>query len=218
MACFPYNGISDQLVGVSISFKERKPEGVSCAIYTLKRDQESIWDFPTPPKIEDDSSPIHVIFNGVLIARTFKAKRVIETGHAPEYYIPPEDIKMEYLIPGNVISECRWKGPLQYASVEVAEKMKDNAAWYLPTPLPEYLELENYVAFNAHLMDGCYVDGEKVIPDPLPPFRGWITRNVIGPFVTVPSELCSPTFGYLPAHHDSSTPVKGKTDFSHQGD
>jgi uncharacterized protein (DUF427 family) len=153
-----------------------------CALHSLK-EKESIWDFPTPPRVENISLSIHVIYNGVLIARTYKAKRVIETGHAPEYYIPPEDIKMEYLTPTNATIECRWKGLLHCVNVEVAGKLKKSAAWYFPHPFPDYLELENYLSFNAHMMDGCYVDGEKVIPDPLRPFRGWITRDVLGPFV-----------------------------------
>ncbi|KYK37215.1 MAG: hypothetical protein AYK18_18400 [Theionarchaea archaeon DG-70] len=91
-----------------------------------------IWDYPIPPKIEDTSHTIHVIFNGVLIAKTNKAKRVLETGRPPEYYIPPEDIRMEYLTPGEIVDRCKWKGKLQYVRIEVAGKVRENAAWYFP--------------------------------------------------------------------------------------
>jgi uncharacterized protein (DUF427 family) len=156
---------------------------ICCAGYIPGKERISIWNFPTPPSVESVSLPIHVIFNGVLILRTFKAKRVLVTGHAPEYFIPPEDVKMEYLTPVNATSECRWKGLLHYVRIEIAGRRAENAAWYFPTPLPDYLELENYLGFDAHRMDGCYVDGEKTVPDPLPPYRGWITSDIVGPFV-----------------------------------
>lgn len=51
--------------------------------------QESVWDYPRPPRLEDTTKHIQVIFNGVAIADTHNAKRVLETSHPPVYYIPP---------------------------------------------------------------------------------------------------------------------------------
>ena len=58
--------------------------------------QESVWDYPRPPSVEDSTKHIKVVFNDVVIADTQRAKRVIETSSPPVYYIPPEDIKVEY--------------------------------------------------------------------------------------------------------------------------
>ena len=60
--------------------------------------QESVWDYPRPPRLEDTSRRIRVVFNGVVIADTRRAKRVLETSHPPVYYIPPEDILTQHLI------------------------------------------------------------------------------------------------------------------------
>jgi len=162
---------------------------MNCALYSLNKEHESIWDYPIPPKIEDTSHTIHVIFNGVLIAKTNKAKRVLETGRPPEYYIPPEDIRMEYLTPGEIVDRCKWKGKLQYVRIEVAGKVRENAAWYFPETAQDYVELENYLSFHPHLVDGCYVNGEKVAPEPDPPYRGWITKDIIGPFLAIPKGI-----------------------------
>jgi uncharacterized protein (DUF427 family) len=51
--------------------------------------QESVWDYPRPPRLEDTTKHIQVIFNSVAIADTHHAKRVLETSHPPVYYIPP---------------------------------------------------------------------------------------------------------------------------------
>ncbi len=61
-------------------------------------DQESVWDYPRPPRLELSSKHISIIFNGVMIVDSHRTQRVLETSHPPVYYIPPEYNKQEYLI------------------------------------------------------------------------------------------------------------------------
>ena len=144
--------------------------------------QESVWDYPRPPRLEDCSSHIEIVFDGIKIVDTRQAKRVLETSHPPVYYIPPEDIQMKYLekCPGG--SWCEWKGKAQYYSLKINDKIVRNAAWYYPDPTPEFITIKNYLAFYADPMDACYVNGEKVIPQPGNFYGGWITKNITGPF------------------------------------
>ena len=72
--------------------------------------QESVWDYPRPPRLEDTTKRVRVVFGDVTIADTRRAKRVLETSHPPVYYIPPEDIRMEFLTPSQQQSFCEWKG------------------------------------------------------------------------------------------------------------
>ncbi len=144
--------------------------------------QESVWDYPRPPRLEDTTRRIQVIFNGVTLADTHQAKRVLETSHPPVYYIPPEDIKQEYLIPSDRTTFCEWKGRGAYYTVRVGEKQAIEVAWYYPQPTTAFLPIKNYVAFYASPMDACYVDGEKVEPQPGGFYGGWITRDIVGPF------------------------------------
>jgi len=60
--------------------------------------QESVWDYPRPPKITIDAREIVITWNGVQIARTIKAIRICETASPPTYYIPQIDINMECLV------------------------------------------------------------------------------------------------------------------------
>ncbi|BAU12634.1 hypothetical protein LEP3755_31650 [Leptolyngbya sp. NIES-3755] len=144
--------------------------------------QESVWDYPRPPRLEPVNQRIQIIFNEVTIVDTEKAMRVLETSHPPTYYIPPEDIKQEYLIPSSRSTFCEWKGQGSYYSVKVGEKIATDVGWYYSNPTPDFRAMQNYVAFYAAPMDACYVDGEKVIPQPGQFYGGWITSDVVGPF------------------------------------
>lgn len=151
--------------------------------------QESVWDYPRPPRLEDSTKHIEVIFGGVTIADTRRAKRVLETSHPPVYYIPPDDIKMEHLVPTVRVSYCEWKGQAAYYSVAVADKVAANSAWYYPDPTPPFRSIRNFVAFYAQLMDACYVDGELVRPQPGAFYGGWITNDIVGPFKGEPDTM-----------------------------
>ncbi|BAY40205.1 hypothetical protein NIES2111_45880 [Nostoc sp. NIES-2111] len=151
-----------------------------------KPGQESVWDYPRPPRLEDTNKHIQIIFNGVIIADTQNAKRVLETSHPPSYYLPPEDIKMEYLFLTPQSSFCEWKGSAGYYTIRVEDKEVQNAAWFYSNPTSQFASIKAHVAFYAHLMDACYVNGEKVEPQPGNFYGGWITSDVVGPFKGIP--------------------------------
>ncbi len=144
--------------------------------------QESVWDYPRPPRLEDTDKHIQIIFNEITIVDTHKAKRVLETSHPPSYYIPPEDIQMQYLLPTGQSSFCEWKGSAGYYIIRVGEKELQNAAWFYPNPTPAFITMKDYVAFYVHLMDACYVNEEKVTPQPGNFYGGWITSDIVETF------------------------------------
>ena len=144
--------------------------------------QESVWDYPRPPRLEETGKQIQVVFNGLTIADTSQAKRVLETSHPPGYYIPPQDVRQEVLIPRFNTSFCEWKGTAHYVGVMVGDRQIDIAGWYYIDPNPPYQSLAMYISFYPGLMDACYVDGEKVIPQSGSFYGGWITSEIVGPF------------------------------------
>lgn len=144
--------------------------------------QESVWDYPRPPRLEPTSKHIQIMVQEVIIADTCRAQRVLETSHPPVYYIPPEDIQQDYLIQMPQTTYCEWKGRGAYYSVVVGDRQLINVAWYYPEPTPAFAAIQNYVAFYAAPMDACYVDGEKVTPQPGNFYGGWITSDIVGPF------------------------------------
>ena len=109
--------------------------------------QESVWDYPRPPRLEDSEKRIKIVFGGVTLAYTTRAKRVLETSHPPVYYVPPEDIRMEHLTLAEGTSFCEWKGAARYYDVETEERREPRAAWFYPNPVLAYASLRDYVAF-----------------------------------------------------------------------
>jgi uncharacterized protein (DUF427 family) len=144
--------------------------------------QESVWDYPRPPRLEESSKQIQILFNGEIIADTRRAQRVLETSHPPVYYIPPEDIQQQYLTQTQRSSFCEWKGQASYYSLSVGDRTVVDAAWFYPAPTPSFASIKDYVAFYPSKMDACYVDGEQVTSQPGDFYGGWITSNIVGPF------------------------------------
>lgn len=144
--------------------------------------QESVWDYPRPPRLEPTSRHIQVFFNGELIAETRSALRMLETSHPPVYYIPPADVRSQILIPSSKTSFCEWKGRARYYNVQVEGRRADNSAWYYPDPVPAYAALRDCIAFYPGMMEACFVDGERVKAQPGDFYGGWITKDIVGPF------------------------------------
>jgi uncharacterized protein (DUF427 family) len=144
--------------------------------------QESVWDYPRPPRLEDTPRHLVVIFNGVVIAETTRGRRVLETSHPPVYYFPPEDVRAEYLIASRRGSFCEWKGSAGYYTVKVGDRELRDVAWFYADPTPAFEGIRGYVAFYAGPMDECRVDGERVTPQPGGFYGGWVTVDVVGPF------------------------------------
>jgi uncharacterized protein (DUF427 family) len=144
--------------------------------------QESVWDYPRPPRLEPAGRRIEVIFNGETIAATDRAWRVLETSHPPVYYVPPEDIREGALQPAPGRSFCEWKGEARYFTVQAGDRRAEKAAWSYPAPTPGFAAIKDHVAFYAGPMDRCLVDGEEVRPQPGSFYGGWVTDDVVGPF------------------------------------
>jgi uncharacterized protein (DUF427 family) len=147
-----------------------------------KPGQESVWDYPRPPRLEDATRRVRVVFNGVTIADSRQAKRVLETSHPPVYYIPSEDINMEYLTTVGRTTYCEWKGQARYYTITVGDQRAEAAAWFYPEPTPTFAELRNYVAFYPSKMEACYLDDERVQPQAGDFYGGWVTHDIVGPF------------------------------------
>ncbi len=152
--------------------------------------QESVWDYPRPPRIEPSTKHIVVSFHGQIIAETQRAYRVLETSHPPVYYIPKEDVNPGFL--RNAVGKrtfCEWKGPAVYFDIVVGERSSKAAAWSYPQPAPAFRALRDCLAFYPSRVDECRVDGEVVEAQPGDFYGGWITQDVVGPFKGLPGTL-----------------------------
>lgn len=140
---------------------------------------ENVQDYPRPPVLEPVPQRITVILNDTLIVDTCDALRVLETHHAPTYYIPPDDVTGR-LIPVEGSSFCEWKGVARYFDVGADGIVAARAAWCYDTPTAPFSPLANYVAFYASKMGACTVGSDMVRPQPGDFYGGWQTSNLTG--------------------------------------
>jgi uncharacterized protein (DUF427 family) len=144
--------------------------------------QESVWDYPRPPKVEPTARRIRVEFAGEVVADTRGAIRVLETSHPPVYYIPRADVRPGWLVPSARRSFCEFKGLASYWSLRVGEKLSVEAAWSYESPSSGYEAIRGHLAFYAGRVDACYVEDERVQAQPGEFYGGWVTSDIIGPF------------------------------------
>lgn len=158
--------------------------------------QESVWDYPRPAVARPSDRHLLVRFGGAVIAESRRAWRVLETSHPPSWYVPPEDVRMEWLrpVPG-MGSICEWKGPARYLDVVVPVAhgrpggRAARAAWTYPEPTPSFAPIAGYVSFYPAAMEACLIDGERVRPQDGGFYGGWITNDVQGPFKGGPGTM-----------------------------
>ncbi len=144
--------------------------------------QESVWDYPRPPRLEPTGELVEIVLGGVVVARSRRALRVLETSHPPTYYLPREDFAAGALRPAEGASWCEWKGRAAYLDVVGGGAVAARAGWTYPDPQPPYEALAGHVAVYPGRMDRCTVEGETVLPQPGDFYGGWITSRVVGPF------------------------------------
>lgn len=144
--------------------------------------QESVWDYPRPPAVDPTGKHIQVVFNDITIADTRRAIRILETSHPPTYYIPTEDIALDYLTRTDHRTFCEFKGQAVYWTLRINDRVSKDAAWSYPNPTPGFKAIRNHLCFYPSRVDACYIDGEQVDAQKGDFYGGWITSDIVGPF------------------------------------
>lgn len=144
---------------------------------------ESVWDYPRPPAVEPSTRRARVVHEDLVVADSTRALRVLETSQPPAIYLPPEDVRMDLLEPIGRRTLCEWKGQAHYWSLAVpGAATVEAAAWSYPSPAGAYSALRDLVAFYPQLVDGCFLDDERVHPNEGGFYGGWVTADIGGPF------------------------------------
>jgi uncharacterized protein (DUF427 family) len=150
--------------------------------------QESVWDYPRPPRVEPTGAHVVVRLGGVVVAETDRrhpALRVLETSHPPTFYLPVAAFRPGSLEAGEGSSWCEFKGTAAYLDLigGVAGDVRAvGAAWTYPRPSRGFEALTDHVALYPGRVDEVTVDGERVRPQAGGFYGGWITDRVVGPF------------------------------------
>jgi uncharacterized protein (DUF427 family) len=151
--------------------------------------QESVWDYPRPPRLEEFKGSITIELGGTEIASTTVAWRVLETSHPPTYYLPADSFIAGSLREAGGSSWCEWKGEASYFDLVSPQRIAPRAAWTYVAPTPGFTAIASAVAVMPALVDRCTVNGDEVTPQPGGFYGGWITSSVAGPFKGVPGSM-----------------------------
>jgi len=142
--------------------------------------QESVWDYPRPPKLAPDNRLIEVKFGSQAVAVSKRSCRVLETASPPTVYLPPRDIKWDLLSPVEGSSMCEWKGLAKYWGLS-SDPGAGPVGWSYPEPTPAFDKIRDCVCFYPGMI-ACYIDGERVRAQPGKFYGGWVTSEIVGPF------------------------------------
>ena len=158
--------------------------------------QESVWDYPRPPRLAPDGRRVVVRAGSYIIADTRRAVRVLETASPPTYYLPPadmvrsavdesaadgSDVDRALIVPTSGISMCEWKGAASYWTVLLPDGTRLEAVgWSYLRPHSAFASIAGWLSFYPARLH-CEVDGERVRPQPGGFYGGWLTDEIVGP-------------------------------------
>ncbi len=143
--------------------------------------QESVWDYPRPPSVEAVAQRVQVKVGALVLARSSRAVRVLETASAPAIYLPMDDVETRYLARSSQGAVCEWKGPWVFWTVRAGERLIPQAAWSYTDPWPGYEALADRLAFYPAKMDACWIGDQRAEPQPGGFYGGWVTPEIVGP-------------------------------------
>jgi uncharacterized protein (DUF427 family) len=143
--------------------------------------EESVWDYPRPPRLVSDMRRVLVSVGDHVIADTRRAVRVLETASPPTFYLPPDDIDQTLIVAASGASMCEWKGAASYWTVLLPDGTRIEAVgWSYPKPKPAFAAIAGWLSFYPARLH-CEVDGERVRPQPGGFYGGWLTDEIVGP-------------------------------------
>jgi uncharacterized protein (DUF427 family) len=128
----------------------------------LEEDEE-VFVHPRDPyhrvDVLESSRHVKVSVNGEVVAETRRPKLLFETALPPRYYIPPEDVHTERLVPTETRTGCPYKGFASYWSVEAGGERVEDLVWGYPGPIPAVEKIRDHLCFFDEKVD-VEVDGE----------------------------------------------------------
>lgn len=133
-------------------------------------EDEQVFGHPRDPyhriDVRPSSREVCIRFAGETIATTRRGKFLFETGLPPRYYIPPEDVRADLLVPTDTTSICPYKGTASYWSIKVGERTAEDAVWAYPEPLPDAPPIWGYYCFYPEKVDDFDVERTKLVGHP----------------------------------------------------
>ena len=108
----------------------------------------------------DSSRHVLVLVDGEVVAETDRPKLLLETGLPVRYYVPPEDVRTDLLVPSDTRTQCPYKGDASYWSAEVGGGRVEDVAWSYPKPRRDAQRVVDHLCFLGERVE-FEIDGER---------------------------------------------------------
>jgi uncharacterized protein (DUF427 family) len=140
---------------------------------TLTRAHGPLSGQPSPGNYQIDG-PAHRLFferfprrvRAVLGGETVLDSRhgmlLHETGLLPQLYVPEPDVRTDLMIATEHTTHCPFKGDASYWTVQVGDRVAENAVWAYPQPIDTASWLVGYRALYWGSMDEWLDEDERV--------------------------------------------------------
>jgi len=147
--------------------------------------EQSVWDYPRPPVLVPTPEPIRIFSAGKVVAQSSAALELCETASAPAPYLPPNDVRTDWLTANGKISVCEWKGVAAYYDLVMPSGHRIvDAAWVYPDPFDDldegYAAIAGWFSFYPGKLE-CFVGKARATAQPGGLYGGWVTPRIKGP-------------------------------------
>lgn len=106
--------------------------------------------------------------DGEVVASSRRPHALFETMMPTRWYLPPEDVRQELLVPSDSVSRCPYKGTASYRSLRIGGTLHADMAWSYAEPVLECPRIAGLVAFYDEKVD-LVLDG-VLQPRPITPW------------------------------------------------
>ena len=126
---------------------------------------------PSRVRVEPWPRWVRAFVNGSPVADSKRALLVMEDRRLPVYYFPPEDVRMDLLVPSGRTEDSSLKGRAEYLTLTVGEITQVDAAWRYPGPPEEIAPIAGRVAFHWNAVDAWFEEEDEVFVHPRDPYH-----------------------------------------------
>lgn len=149
----------------------------------------SVWDFPRTPRIASEPRRVRVYVGGIPVVSTDRCLQVLEEGHAPRIYVPGQDLKHCELRRLTHSTEVEHIGLATEYTLIAAGSIAHRALWTFPNPLGQFRRLIGYFGIDPGRVERAMVGGLAATRQQGVVQPGWVTDELVGPFVGEPGEV-----------------------------
>jgi uncharacterized protein (DUF427 family) len=109
-------------------------------------------------EIQPSHERVRVMFAGEEVADTRRALILRETGLPPRHYIPPEDVRQDFLTATPTHTRCPYKGEASYWSLRANGRTAEDAVWGYLEPIADCAAIKGYFCFYPERVDRIEIE------------------------------------------------------------